>query len=79
MVQQPHHLELPVVEPEQHTKPDIVHAGLHRAVHTVQTPEVIALDRMLRMQLLVGLPMVGLLEDLEGADARLVKHAKLLN
>ena len=70
MGHQPEHLELPIVQAEQGPDAHVVAAGLHRPGQGVEPPEIIALPRLPRMHLGVGLVMVGLLEDLVGADAR---------
>ena len=79
VTQQRHDLEFPVVQAEQRSDPHVVDAGFHRAVHAVEPPEVVALDRVARVQLLVGLPVICLLEHLERADARVFQDAKLLD
>ena len=70
MVKQPHHLEAPVVQPEERADRHIVDTGIHGAVHRIQAPAVISLDCARRMQFRITVRMVCLLEHLICADAR---------
>ena len=70
MGHQPQHLELPIVQAEQGPDAHVVAAGLHRPGQGIEPPEIIALPRLPRMHLGIGLVMIGLLEDLVGADSR---------
>ena len=66
--EEPHRLEPPVIEPEQRAEADVVAPALHGTVLAVQSPEKVGLVAR-RVHDLVGRPMIGLLEDLIGADA----------
>ena len=59
-------------EPEQHAQPHVVDAALHGAIHCLRVVGVVVL-RPGRVQALVTLLVVGLLEEDVGADARVVQ------
>ena len=61
-------LEAPVEEAEEHADADVVDAGLHGAVHAGDAPVVVLLLAA-HVHGVVGLAVVGLLEELVGADA----------
>ena len=61
-------LEAPVEEAEEHADADVVDAGLHGAVHGGDAPVVVPLLAA-DVHARVGLAVVGLLEELVGADA----------
>lgn len=66
------------IKPEEHAETHVVDAAFHGAVVRLGVVGVVGL-RSLRMQLLVGLAVVGLLEELVGADLGLVKLAIVLD
>jgi len=66
---QTQHLEAPVVEAEQGAQADVIAARAHRSAEPGQAPAVVGLARPGRMQAGVGRVVIGLLEDLPGADA----------
>ena len=67
MIQQAHHLELPIVQTEKSANADIIAAGLHSTVQTIQPPEEIAFGTGW-MHLAVGLFVICLLKDLIRTD-----------
>ena len=69
MRHQRHHLEAPVVEAKEDAQAHVVDAGAEGAVEGVEAPHVVGLLRAGGVPLGVGLLVVGLLEDLVGADA----------
>ena len=69
VMQQRHHLETPVVQPEQDANSHIVNSGFIGSVHAVQPPLVIALNRILRMQLAIGFVMIRFLKNLIRAES----------
>ena len=66
------------LQPEQHAEPDIVDAALHRAVHRLGMIIVIML-RSGRVQPLITLLMIGLLEKDIGSDSGFLKLPVILN
>ena len=70
MRDQAEHFEAPVVESKERANADIVTAGFIGTCQSVQPVGVVALMGLRGMHLAVGGVMVGLLEDLVGADAR---------
>ena len=70
--QEPRKLVFVQFEPEQHAQPHVVDAALHGAVHRLGVVGVVVL-RPGRVQALVALPVIGLLEEDVGADARVVQ------
>ena len=66
------------VETEQHAASDVVDSTLHRAVHRLGVIRVIVLGSG-RMQLLVRLFIVGLLEENIGSDTRFLEFAVVLD
>jgi len=73
---EPEDFEAPVVETEKGADPDVVAAGLHRPAQGVEAPEVVPLPGAGRVDLGVGGVVVGLLEDLVGADPRFLDLAE---
>ena len=71
-------LEAPVEQAEQHADADVVDAGLHGAVHGGDAPVVVLLAAA-EVDLAVGLAVVGLLEELVGADAGRLELAELVD
>ncbi len=78
MHQQPDEIVAVEVQPEENAAADVVDAARHRAVHRLGVVGVV-MFRAGRMQLLVGLLVVGLLEEDVGADAGLLEFAVVLD
>ena len=73
-------LVLPVgVEPVEDAEPDVVDARVERAVEARDAPAEVALHGVGRVHLRVDLVVVGLLEDLERADAGLVDDLEVVD
>jgi hypothetical protein len=66
---QPEDVEPPIGEAEQRPYPQIVLSHLEGPAQSIETPQVVALGCPLGMHLRIGLVVVGLHEDLVGADA----------
>ena len=66
------------LEPEQHAQAHVVDATLHRAIHRLGVPVVVAF-RPRRVQTLVALLVVRFLEQDIRADLGLLEHAVLVH
>ncbi len=78
MVHHGQHLEAVVVQAEQHADAGVVDAALHGAVDGAEVPVVVALGAG-QVHLLVGGAVVGLLEELVGADVAGLEPAVVLD
>ena len=76
---QPQHLEPPVVQPEEGADPDVIDTRLHRPTKPVEAVQVVALAGRSRMQPGIGLVVIGLLEDLIGANSGLLDRPEAGN
>lgn len=74
----PHDFKAPVVQSEKSAYCHVVDAGIHRTVHGVKPPAVIALDGIAGMQFGITSVVVGLLEYLECPDSGTPKFAQIL-
>ena len=75
---QPRELILVQFQPEQHAQAHVVDAALHGAVHGLGVPGVVVLGTG-GVQALVALPVIGLLEQDVGADARVLELSVVLH
>ena len=79
VLQESHYLKFPVVETEKRSNGHVVQSGFQCAVQGVEPPAVISFQRIGWMHLAVGLPVIGLLKDLVGANSSLLQFFKFGN
>jgi len=77
-MEQSHHLEFPVVKPEEGPEADIVTAGFQCPMRGVKPPEIIAFERPGRVEQGVLSRMICFLENLVSPDADFVQASTLM-
>ncbi len=78
VIKQTHQVEAPVIKTEQAADRDIVDSGLVSAMMYIETPLIIALDGVGRMQLTVCFVVICFLKNLVSADADFVQFTQVV-